>query len=68
MRGYFPSILALAQSLLRSSESQMVTFGGRMYQHSFSAFDSYCQQVELYLSDHLSDHLSVCGAQSILID
>lgn len=45
MRGYFPSILALAQSLLRSPDPSMVPFGGHMYRHSFTAFDSYCQQV-----------------------
>uniref|UniRef100_A0A3Q3GXC8 FA complementation group D2 n=1 Tax=Kryptolebias marmoratus TaxID=37003 RepID=A0A3Q3GXC8_KRYMA len=44
MRGYFPSILALAQSLLRSPDPCVVPFGGRMYRHSFTAFDSYCQQ------------------------
>lgn len=45
MRGYFPSILALAQSLLRSPDPCVVPFGGHMYHHSFTAFDSYCQQV-----------------------
>lgn len=45
MRAYFPSILALAQSLLRSPEPCVVSFGGNMYLHSFAAFDSYCQQV-----------------------
>uniref|UniRef100_A0A8C9XST2 FA complementation group D2 n=1 Tax=Sander lucioperca TaxID=283035 RepID=A0A8C9XST2_SANLU len=44
MRGYFPSILALAQSLLRSPDPCVVPFGGHMYRHSFIAFDSYCQQ------------------------
>ncbi|KAM8913890.1 Fanconi anemia group D2 protein isoform 2-T6 [Spinachia spinachia] len=44
MRGYFPSILALAQSLLRSPDPCVVPFGGHMYRHSFTAFDSYCQQ------------------------
>uniref|UniRef100_A0A3Q2QE73 FA complementation group D2 n=1 Tax=Fundulus heteroclitus TaxID=8078 RepID=A0A3Q2QE73_FUNHE len=44
MRGYFPSILALAQSLLRSPDPCVVPFGGHMYRHSFSVFDSYCQQ------------------------
>uniref|UniRef100_A0A7N6BNM3 FA complementation group D2 n=1 Tax=Anabas testudineus TaxID=64144 RepID=A0A7N6BNM3_ANATE len=42
--GYFPSILALAQSLLRSTDPCVVPFGGHMYRHSFTAFDSYCQQ------------------------
>ncbi|XP_076603581.1 Fanconi anemia group D2 protein [Chaetodon auriga] len=44
MRGYFPSILAVAQSLLRSPDPCVVPFGGHMYRHSFTAFDSYCQQ------------------------
>ncbi|KAF7659435.1 hypothetical protein LDENG_00298030 [Lucifuga dentata] len=44
MRGYFPSVLALAQSLLRSPDPCVVPFGGHMYKHSFTAFDSYCQQ------------------------
>ncbi|KAF3689815.1 Fanconi anemia group D2 protein [Channa argus] len=44
MRGYFPSILALAQNLLRSPDPCVMPFGGHMYRHSFTAFDSYCQQ------------------------
>ncbi|XP_041638760.1 Fanconi anemia group D2 protein isoform X2 [Cheilinus undulatus] len=44
MRGYFPSILALAQGLLRSPDPSVVPFGGHMYRHSFTAFDSYSQQ------------------------
>ncbi|XP_066521837.1 Fanconi anemia group D2 protein [Hoplias malabaricus] len=44
MRGHFPSILALAQGLLRSPDFCVVSFGGHMYKHSFTAFDSYCQQ------------------------
>ncbi|XP_041744118.2 Fanconi anemia group D2 protein isoform X2 [Coregonus clupeaformis] len=44
MRGYFPSILALAQSLLRSPDPCVVPIGGHMYKLSFTAFDSYCQQ------------------------
>ncbi|KAG7283247.1 hypothetical protein CRUP_004989 [Coryphaenoides rupestris] len=45
LRGYFPSILALAQSLLRSPDPSMVVpFGGLMYRLSFVTFDSYCQQ------------------------
>ncbi|KAM4587248.1 Fanconi anemia group D2 protein isoform 2-T2 [Odontesthes bonariensis] len=44
MRGYFSSILAVAQSLLRSPDPCMVPFGGHMYRHSFTAFDSYCHQ------------------------
>uniref|UniRef100_A0A672LRP3 Fanconi anemia group D2 protein-like n=1 Tax=Sinocyclocheilus grahami TaxID=75366 RepID=A0A672LRP3_SINGR len=44
MRGYFPSILALAQGLLRSSDCCVVPFGGHMYKQAFTGFDSYCQQ------------------------
>uniref|UniRef100_A0A671Q8B5 FA complementation group D2 n=1 Tax=Sinocyclocheilus anshuiensis TaxID=1608454 RepID=A0A671Q8B5_9TELE len=44
MRGYFPSILALAQGLLRSSDCCVVPFGGHMYKQAFTSFDSYCQQ------------------------
>ncbi|XP_071351317.1 Fanconi anemia group D2 protein isoform X2 [Trachinotus anak] len=44
MRGYFPSILALAQNLLRSPDPRVVPFGGHMCQLSFAVFDSYCQQ------------------------
>uniref|UniRef100_A0A4W4HKW3 FA complementation group D2 n=1 Tax=Electrophorus electricus TaxID=8005 RepID=A0A4W4HKW3_ELEEL len=44
IRGYFPSILALAQSLLRSPDCCVVPFGGHMYKLAFTAFDSYCQQ------------------------
>lgn len=51
MRGYFPSILALAQSLLRSPDPCVVPFGGHMYRLSFTAFDSYCQQVRVCRND-----------------
>ncbi|KAM9408699.1 Fanconi anemia group D2 protein isoform 2-T2 [Pholidichthys leucotaenia] len=44
MRGYFPSTLALAQSLLRSPDPCVVPFGGHIYRHSFNSFDSYCHQ------------------------
>ncbi|XP_076003565.1 Fanconi anemia group D2 protein [Genypterus blacodes] len=44
MRGYFSSILTLAQSLLRSPDPCVVPLGGLMYKHSFTVFDSYCQQ------------------------
>lgn len=45
MRGYFPSILALAQGLLRSPDCCVVPCGGHLYKQAFTAFDSYCQQV-----------------------
>lgn len=48
LRAYFPSILALAQTVLRSPDPCMVPFGGNMYLHSFAAFDSYCQQVGFF--------------------
>ncbi|RXN03852.1 Fanconi anemia group D2 [Labeo rohita] len=44
MRGYFPSILTLAQGLLRSPDCCVVPFGGHMYKQAFTAFDSYCKQ------------------------
>ncbi|KAM3621260.1 uncharacterized protein V6R79_008577 [Siganus canaliculatus] len=44
MRGYFPSILVLAQCLLRSPDPCVVPYGGHMYRLSFTAFDSYCKQ------------------------
>lgn len=44
MRGYFPSILSLAQGLLRSTDCCVVPFGGHIYKQAFTAFDSYCQQ------------------------
>ncbi|KAM9758802.1 Fanconi anemia group D2 protein isoform 1-T1 [Menidia menidia] len=44
MRGYFPSILSLAQSLLRSADPCVVPFGAHMYRHSFTSFDSFCHQ------------------------
>ncbi|XP_023659923.1 Fanconi anemia group D2 protein isoform X2 [Paramormyrops kingsleyae] len=44
MRSFFPSILSLAQILLRSPETCVVSFGGSLYKLAFTAFDSYCQQ------------------------
>ncbi|XP_076870482.1 Fanconi anemia group D2 protein [Brachyhypopomus gauderio] len=44
MRGYFPSVLSLAQTLLRSPDCCVVPFGGHMYKLAFTTFDSYCQQ------------------------
>ncbi|XP_028261743.1 Fanconi anemia group D2 protein isoform X2 [Parambassis ranga] len=44
LRGYFPSILALGQSLVRSPDPSAVSFGGHMYRHAFAAFDTYCHQ------------------------
>ncbi|MGH0174593.1 UNVERIFIED_CONTAM: hypothetical protein FKN15_002092 [Acipenser sinensis] len=44
IRAYFPSIISLAQSLLRSPDPSVVTFGSQMYKHAFTSFDPYCQQ------------------------
>lgn len=44
LRDYFPSILSLAQTLLRSADQSAVSFGSLMYKHAFEVFDSYCQQ------------------------
>lgn len=61
MRGYFPSILALSQTLLRSPDPCVVPFGGHMYQHSFTAFDSYCQQVRFGFFKDVFLKKNVCG-------
>ncbi|GCB72308.1 hypothetical protein scyTo_0006243 [Scyliorhinus torazame] len=44
VREYFPSVLYLAQILLRSPDGSVVSFGSQMYKHTFMTFDSYCQQ------------------------
>ncbi|XP_062923633.1 Fanconi anemia group D2 protein isoform X1 [Mobula hypostoma] len=44
VREYFPSVLSLAQTLLRSPDVSVVSFGSQMYKHAFMMFDSYCQQ------------------------
>ncbi|XP_077307692.1 Fanconi anemia group D2 protein [Lithobates pipiens] len=41
---YFPSILSLAQTLLRSAEPEVPSFSSHLYKLAFSAFDRYCQQ------------------------
>ncbi|KAM5148348.1 Fanconi anemia group D2 protein [Mantella aurantiaca] len=41
---YFPSILSLAQTLLRSAEPEVTSFSSHLYKLAFSAFDRYCQQ------------------------
>lgn len=45
MRDYFPSILSLAEVLLRSPEPAITFFAASMYKNGFVAFDTYCQQV-----------------------
>ncbi|XP_059165217.1 Fanconi anemia group D2 protein-like [Physella acuta] len=44
MRDYFPSILSVAQSLLRSPEPSVCYIGCFMYKMSFSSFDSCSKQ------------------------
>ncbi|XP_055503999.1 Fanconi anemia group D2 protein isoform X1 [Leucoraja erinacea] len=44
VREYFPSVLSLAQTLLRSPDISVVSFGSQMYKYAFMMFDSYCQQ------------------------
>ncbi|XP_051874536.1 Fanconi anemia group D2 protein [Pristis pectinata] len=44
VREYFPSVLSLAQTLLRSPDISVVSFGSQMYKHAFMMFDPYCQQ------------------------
>uniref|UniRef100_A0A4W3KE08 FA complementation group D2 n=1 Tax=Callorhinchus milii TaxID=7868 RepID=A0A4W3KE08_CALMI len=41
---YFPTILSLAQTLLRSTDPSVVSFACEMYKLAFRTFDSYCQQ------------------------
>ncbi|GAA6215791.1 Fanconi anemia group D2 protein [Lates japonicus] len=67
MRGYFSSILALAQSLLRSPDPCVVPFGGHMYRLSFTVFDSYCQQeVVGSLVTHVCS--GVCGEVDMALE
>lgn len=44
MRDYFPSILSLAEVLLRSPEPAVVYLACAMYKGAFTSFDSFCQQ------------------------
>lgn len=44
LRDIFPSILALAQTLLHSTEQSITLFGSLLYKYAFKFFDSYCQQ------------------------
>ncbi|KAM3910148.1 Fanconi anemia group D2 protein [Leptodactylus fuscus] len=41
---YFPSVLSLAQTLLRSVEPVVSFFGSQLFKHAFRVFDRYCQQ------------------------
>lgn len=62
MRGYFPSILSLAQGLLRSTDCCVVPFGGHIYKQAFTAFDSYCQQVTRVI---IPADMSLCVASAL---
>lgn len=44
VRDYFPSILSLAQTLVRSVEPQICLMGAALYRLAFTHFDSYCKQ------------------------
>ncbi|KAM9324354.1 Fanconi anemia group D2 protein [Gastrophryne carolinensis] len=44
LMAYFPSILSLAQTLLRSPEPAVGAFSSLLYKHAFQVFDRYCQQ------------------------
>ncbi|GCC35580.1 hypothetical protein chiPu_0014066 [Chiloscyllium punctatum] len=59
VREYFPSVLSLAQTLLRSSDVTVVSFGSQMYKHAFMMFDSYCQQATALL-----ELVRTCSEQS----
>lgn len=62
MRGYFPSILSLAQGLLRSTDCCVVPFGGHIYKQAFTAFDSYCQQVRRLITPANISLWRICNA------
>ncbi|XP_041347848.1 LOW QUALITY PROTEIN: Fanconi anemia group D2 protein-like [Gigantopelta aegis] len=44
LRDYFPSILSIAEVLLRSPEPGILYFACAMYKQAFSTFDTFCQQ------------------------
>ncbi|KAJ8301396.1 hypothetical protein KUTeg_020383 [Tegillarca granosa] len=44
MRDYFPSILSLAETLLRSPEPAVTYIACAMYKNAFTSFDTFCQQ------------------------
>ena len=45
LQGCFSSILGLAEVLMRCNASAVQSFAGVLYQHIFTCFDVYCQQV-----------------------
>ncbi|XP_038596220.1 Fanconi anemia group D2 protein [Tachyglossus aculeatus] len=43
-RDYLPSLLSVAQILLRSVDHNVISFVSLLYKHAFLSFDAYCQQ------------------------
>lgn len=72
MRDYFPSILSLAEVLLRSPEPAITFFAAAMYKNGFVAFDTYCQQVTDLDWDsvhiHVHVHSYIDTSDNIIID
>lgn len=49
MRDLFPAILSLSEIFVHSADACIVSYGSCMYKEAFTAFDSYCQQVLLWI-------------------
>ena len=47
LQGCFSSILGLAEVLMRCNVCVVQSFAGALYQHIFTCFDVYCQQVQI---------------------
>ncbi len=45
LREFFPSVLSLCETLLCSGSASVSHFAVSLYQHVFTTFDVYCQQV-----------------------
>ena len=45
LKEYFPSIMAISESLLRSMDSAVVAFAQSLYEHAFQKFALFHQQV-----------------------
>lgn len=69
MRDYFPSILSLAEVLLRSPEPAITFFAAAMYKNGFVAFDTYCQQVtDRTGTMYIHVHSNIDTSDNIIID
>ncbi|GFO21237.1 fanconi anemia group d2 protein [Plakobranchus ocellatus] len=59
VRDYFPSILSLAQTLVRSAESHVCLAGSSLYRLAFTHFDAYCkQEIIASLMTHIGSGLA----------